>query len=94
MNIHIHRTLTLAAVVGSALLTACAPMISGVMNATTTEADVTTKTAAYFGAKPEQIKITGLTKHALATDYQTTYKGVLYNCTLYYGSVTCKKPGA
>ena len=89
----IRNTLTLLAAASTALLTACAPMISGVMNASTTDADVAAKTAAYFAAKPEQIKITNINKQALATDYQTTYKGVLYNCTLYYGSVTCKKPG-
>lgn len=90
----IQRSIALAAAASGLLLAGCAPMISGVMNATTTDADVATKTAAYFGAKPEQIKITNINKQALATDYQTTYKGVLYNCTIYYGAVTCKKPGA
>ncbi|MDO5693517.1 MAG: hypothetical protein Q4G70_13765 [Pseudomonadota bacterium] len=84
---------TLAAVAVVASLAGCAPMLSGAMNAGTTEADVLAKTAAHFGAKPEEVKISAVDKQLLATDYKATYKGVLYNCTLYYGSVTCKKPG-
>lgn len=90
---NIHRAISFGAAASMLFLTGCAPMISGVMNATTTESDVATKTADYFGAKPDQIKIANINKQALSTNYQTTYKGKLYNCTLYYGAVTCKKPG-
>jgi hypothetical protein len=78
----------------SALFVGCAPIVSGVMNATTTDADVLSKTALYFDAKPQSVTISGIDKQALATLYRATYKGVTYNCKLYYGEVNCRRPGA
>jgi hypothetical protein len=78
---------------GILALNGCAPIISGAMNASTTEADVVNKTVAYFGAKPDEIQISNIEKHALDTTYKAVYRGVLYNCSIYYGAVNCKQPG-
>ena len=61
------------------------------------------KTATYFGAKPNQIKIKNRQQGTFSSvmSYQTVYKGVLYNCD-YMGaglltagqeSINCTKPG-
>lgn len=71
----------------------CAPMIAGGMNASLTDSAVADKTAAYFGTSPNKVAVTAISKGALTTAYQTTYLGKLYNCTIYYGEVTCKQPG-
>lgn len=78
----------------SGLLVGCAPLVSGVMNATTTEADVLSKTAAYFQTEPAHVTISNVDKQALATLYRAKYKGVSYGCKIYYGEVSCRKPGA
>lgn len=78
---------------GVLIFTGCAPMISGAMNASLNEKDVSTKTAAYFGTQEQKINITNLNKGALQTSYKATYKKTLYNCTIYYGEVSCKQPG-
>jgi len=75
-------------------LTACAPMISGAMNAGVTEQDVVDKTIKYFGATRQEVMITDIEKKALSTDYKVRYKGKNYNCWVYYGDVTCKQPGS
>lgn len=83
-----------AAALAMASLTACAPMISGAMNATTTDQDVIEKTAKYFNAPSQELTITEIEKKALSTDYKVRYKGKNYNCWVYYGDVSCKQPGA
>jgi hypothetical protein len=83
----------LSVMVGGLAFVGCAPMVSGAMNASITEADVMSKTAKYFGAKQKDIKVTDIDKGALATNYKTTYKGKLYNCSIYYGQVKCQRPG-
>jgi ABC-type glycerol-3-phosphate transport system substrate-binding protein len=90
----INRIKTSAAGIAVLSLTACAPMISGVMNAATTDQDVIEKTAKYFNAPGQDIKITGIEKKALSTDYKVNYRGKNYNCFVYYGDVTCKQPGS
>jgi len=82
------------AAAATASLTACAPMISGAMNAGVTEQDVIDKTVKYFGAPRQELTITDIEKNALSTDYKVRYKGKNYNCSVYYGDVTCKQPGA
>lgn len=76
------------------LVGGCAPMISGAMNLSVTDAVVEEKTAKYFGASPKDITISGIEKRALATVYQARYLGKLYNCQVYYGEVICKQPGS
>ncbi len=72
---------------------ACAPMISGSMNASLTENDIIRKTADYFDADPEEIEIKKINKELLSTTYKTTYRDTLYNCRIYYGAVSCLRPG-
>lgn len=78
----------------STFISGCAPMISGAMNTIVDENAVYEKTAKYFGVTRKDIKISSIEKGALATSYQTRYAGNLYNCSIYYGEVNCKKPGA
>lgn len=74
-------------------LSGCAPLVSGAMNASLSDEDVVVKTADYFGAQQKSIKVSNIEKGALTTNYKVNYKNTLYNCSIYYGSVTCKKPG-
>ena len=91
---HLQRLIALAAITTTSLsLTGCAAVLSGAMNSTTTDETVATKTAAYFSADRSHLKITDIHKGLLATNYKTTYKGTIYNCEIYYGSVSCSKPG-
>ena len=87
------RLISLTAVAVSLSLSGCAAVLSGAMNGATTDEAVVTKTAAYFGADRAQIKITDINKQLLATSYKATYKGTMYNCSIYYGTVSCGKPG-
>ena len=75
------------------LISGCAPLLSGAMNASLDENAVVEKTAKYFGASRNELVISGIEKKALTTTYQTKYDGVLYNCSIYYGDVTCTQPG-
>lgn len=75
------------------ILSGCAPIVSGVMNAKITDDDVKRKTATYFGVKLSQLEISNIKNETLATSYQVRLKGAFYNCAIYYGAVTCKKPG-
>ena len=75
------------------LLSGCAPIISGAMNASVDENAVFEKTAKYFGVPREEITISSIEKKTLSTDYQAKHTGVLYNCTIYYGDVTCTQVG-
>lgn len=79
---------------GSAVLFACAPMVSGVMNASVDENTVYEKTAKYFGVTRENISVSSIEKGMLATTYHVRRAGKFYNCTIYYGAVDCKQPGA
>lgn len=76
---------------GVLMITGCAPMISGAMNASLNEKEVVTKTANYFGSQENDINVTNISKGALETTYKVTYKNSLYNCSIYYGAVNCKK---
>lgn len=89
----IAKTAVVTLIAGSFLLSGCAPMISGAMNATVDEGVVIEKTAKYFGLKREDVKIANVEKGALSTTYQTRVSKVLYNCTIYYGEVNCSQPG-
>lgn len=91
-NKEIVRTAIIVGV--AAFMSGCAPIISGAMNTMIDENAVFEKTAKYFGANRKDISISSIEKGALATSYQTRYSGKLYNCTVYYGEVTCKQPGA
>ena len=84
----------IALAVYSVSITGCAPMISGAMNMAVTPNTVQEKTVKYFGAAPSDIQISNIEKNTLATTYQVKYAGKFYNCSIYYGEVTCKQPGA
>lgn len=75
-------------------ISGCAPLISASMNAGVTDEVVVTKTADYFGVTQDEIEVSRIEKGTLATAYKTMYKGNLYNCSIYYGDVTCKVPGS
>lgn len=75
------------------MVSGCGPILSATTNSSVTEDSVLADTAKYFGANPKEIKISNYNKGMLGTGYQATYKGTLYNCTIYYGNLTCKKPG-
>lgn len=77
----------------SALMTGCAPIVSGVMNATADENSAAEKIASYFGARRDSVVITSTDKGLLATSYQVKHAGKFYNCSIYYGQVECKQPG-
>ena len=86
------KSLTLA--LGVAALSACAPMVSGTMNMGISQADVQNKTAQYFGVPSREIMVTNIDKGVLSTSYQARYAGKFFNCQIYYGEVSCRKPGA
>lgn len=75
------------------LMSGCAPLISGAMNAGVDDKAVAEKTAKYFGTSAQKLSISSVEKGALTTSYQARYAGKLYNCTIYYGEVDCKQPG-
>jgi hypothetical protein len=87
------RLISLTAVTAALSLSGCAAVLSGAMNSATTDQTLATKTAAYFGAEQAQIKITDINKQMLATSYKASYRGTMYNCSIYYGTVSCGKPG-
>ena len=87
------RLISLTAVTAALSQSGCAAVLSGAMNSATTDEAVVTKTAAYFGADRAQIRITDINKQLLATSYKATYKGTMYNCSIYYGTVSCGKLG-
>lgn len=91
MKIHCTRYVMLAAAL--VYMSGCAPIVSSAMNVSVDEQEVRTKTAKYFGAPEDEIEITNYDKQLLATGYQTTYQGELFNCRVYYGSVDCARPG-
>ena len=95
MNTYLKTIANCAAIfaAGSQMI-GCAPIISGAMNATVTDQVVLEKTAKYFGVAPKDITVSGAEKGALATSYNTKFRGKLYNCSIYYGEVNCKQPGA
>ena len=73
-------------------LSACAPVISGAMNAGTSSEDVRTKTAKYFGTEVENIEFGEIKSGLLHKGYTVTYQDVFYNCRVYYGEVECISP--
>ena len=87
------RLISLTVVTAALSLSGCAAVLSGAMISATTDEAVIAKTAAYFGADRAQIRITDINKQLLATSYKATYKGTMYNCSIYYGTVSCGKPG-
>lgn len=77
----------------SAFMTGCAPIVSGVMNATIDENSAAEKIASYFDTPRSNVMITSTDKGVLATSYQVKFSGKSYNCAIYYGQVECKQPG-
>ncbi|MCY1165272.1 putative peptidoglycan binding domain protein [compost metagenome] len=77
----------------STFITGCAPMISGVMNSTVDENSLLEKTAKYFGTPRENLTVSSIEKAALSTSYQAKNAGKIYNCTIYYGEVSCNQTG-
>ena len=87
------RLISLTVITATLSLSGCAAVLSGAMNSATTDETVATKTAAYFGTDRMQVTITDINKQLFATSYKATYKGTMYNCSIYYGTVSCGKPG-
>lgn len=78
-------------VVAASTMSACAPMISGAMNAAVTEDSLKAKTADYLGVPAEGVTITSMDKGALSTTYKAQYGDNRYGCTIYYGQLDCKQ---
>jgi len=72
-------------------LTACAPILSGAMNATVDESTLKTKTADYLGVSSESVSISAMDKAALSTSYKAQYGDKRFSCTIYYGQVNCRQ---
>lgn len=77
--------------VAASTMSACAPMISGAMNATVTEDSLKAKTADYLGVPAESVVISSMDKGALSTTYKAQYGDSRYGCTIYYGQLDCKQ---
>ena len=77
----------------SALVSGCAPLISGAMNATLDENTIYEKTANYFNVDRKIIEIYSIKNDVLSTTYRTRYAGRIFNCSIYYGTVDCSQPG-
>ncbi len=75
-------------------LSSCGVIIAGGMNAGIDDEKVLAMTAKYFGVEEKQIKVSNIEKQALSTTYRTIYKGTMYNCSIYTGTVKCSKPGS
>lgn len=84
------KTVLHGALLASAFLSGCAPIISGAMNAGIDEGAIQEKTAKHFGLPKDQIVISSVQKSALSTTFQATAAGMLHNCSVYYGEVECK----
>lgn len=78
-------------VVAASTMSACAPMISGAMNASVSEDSLKAKTADYLGVPAEGVAITSMDKGALSTTYKAQYGDNRYGCTIYYGQIDCKQ---
>ncbi|WP_394475123.1 peptidoglycan-binding protein [Ralstonia mannitolilytica] len=78
-------------VVAASTMSACAPMISGAMNATVSEDSLKAKTADYLGVPAEGVAITSMDKGALSTTYKAQYGDNRYGCSIYYGQIDCKQ---
>ena len=78
-------------VVAASTMSACAPMISGAMNASVSEDSLKTKTADYLGVPAEGVTITSMDKGALSTTYKAQYGDNRYGCSIYYGQIDCKQ---
>lgn len=78
-------------VITASTLSACAPMISGAMNASVNEESLKAKTAEYLGVPAEALTISSMDKGPLATNYRAQYRDMRYGCTIYYGNVDCKQ---
>ncbi|WP_247391839.1 peptidoglycan-binding domain-containing protein [Ralstonia pseudosolanacearum] len=77
--------------VAASAMSACAPMISGAMNAAVTEDSLKAKTADYLGVPAESVVISSMDKGALSTTYKAQYGDNRYGCTIYYGQLDCKQ---
>lgn len=78
-------------VVAASTMSACAPMISGAMNAAVTEDSLKAKTADYLGVPAESVVISSMDKGALSTTYKAQYGDNRYGCSIYYGQLDCKQ---
>lgn len=78
-------------VVAASSMSACAPMISGAMNASVSEDSLKAKTADYLGVPAEGVAITSMDKGALSTTYVAQYGDNRYGCSIYYGQIDCKQ---
>lgn len=74
----------------SAMTTGCAPMISGVMNASLDNEAILVKTAEYFGAPRSKVTISNIKNDVLASSYNASLGGKVYKCSIYYGAVKCE----
>lgn len=78
----------------ASMTTGCAPIISGTMNASLDESGIFEKTASHFGVPREKLVIYNVKNDILATSYKAHYASKAYNCSIYYGQVTCEVLGS
>ncbi|NMV39843.1 peptidoglycan-binding domain-containing protein [Ralstonia insidiosa] len=82
--------------IAASTISACAPIISGVMNASLDEDALKAKTGAYLGVPAGSVMISSMEKGAVSTTYKARYGDKRYGCSTSYGQVECKQlpPGA
>lgn len=80
------------AVVGA--LSGCSAVITSALATSGSDEDNLRKaTAQYFSTTTGNVRISDVSRGALATGYKARVRGVLYNCGYTFGSVECKRPG-
>lgn len=86
------KTITAVLAMASAIfMTGCAPLISGAMNATTTDESIKEKTAKYFATTTDKVKISHINKSLLDTSYRAQVGKNIHVCNIYFGDVNCPK---
>lgn len=72
----------------------CSAVItSALATAGSNEENLRKATAQYFSTSVSNVRISNISRGAVATGYKARVRGVLYNCGYTFGSVECKRPG-
>jgi len=79
-------------VIGS--LSGCSAVItSALATSGSNEENLRKVTAQYFSTSTSNVRISDISRGAVATGYKARVRGVLYNCGYTFGSIECKQPG-
>ena len=75
-------------------LSGCSAVItSALATAGSNEEHLKAATAQYFSTSGRNVRISAISRGAVATGYKAWVRGVLYNCGYTFGSVECKRLG-